>query len=79
MIFSENRRPLFRIMLRLETSKRGHEFRRLCGSEMVRQDDDGFDVEWMAPPNMFCWSRRAALFAQLLQNHWRQNGLRYSQ
>jgi hypothetical protein len=36
----------------LETSKRGHEFRSLCGSEMVRQDDDGFDVERMAPPNI---------------------------
>jgi hypothetical protein len=36
----------------LETSERGHEFRSLCGSEMVRQDDDGFDVERMAPPNI---------------------------
>jgi hypothetical protein len=36
----------------LETSERGHEFRSLCGSEVVRQDDDGFDVERMAPPNI---------------------------
>jgi hypothetical protein len=38
---------------KLKTSKRGHEFRSLCGSEMViRQDDDGLDVERMAPPNI---------------------------